>query len=98
MVIWQVEGAVAATWILIGLVFLLIIVFGYIEHKTRMDETPFDARKELNKIINRVYFRLGYGKTDVAELYTKVDKLIYDTTKANLDEMSRLLEEFYKKD
>lgn len=84
-----------------SLIFFVVLITGiviyvvYNEHKLRMEKTPLDARKDMDRLFLRMLYKSDIGLHAPIETYEAACKVAYAEINDYLLEMQRLAKKMY---
>ena len=95
-VIYTFTGSFLAIVLIVLAVFIMICVMLYLEVDWIFKKTPLDARKDIEKLFNRVCYRYGYAfDAGPAESYKVTEGIVKKELEDYLDELQELLKSYF---
>jgi hypothetical protein len=96
-IIWIITSDILLAFSLILIILGLIGTMFYIKYHYDMQRTPLDAKKDLDKLLSRAYFRHGaLGST--IETDRVIEEVSYNEVISYIDEMKRLINATFGKE
>lgn len=95
-VIYTFTGSFLAIVFIVVAVILLICVAVYLEVDWIFKKTPLDARKDIEKLYNRIISRYAYAYSEgPAESYKVTDEIVKKELEEYLADMQELLKSYF---